>query len=59
MNYKQAVKKAWLVHEAAFKVARETRLEAIKAAWKAYDEKAAAATKAFQEVLSSDNENQA
>lgn len=54
MDYKEAVQKAWIDHQAAFKVAREARREAIREAWRAYDQTADAATKAFKEVINSD-----
>lgn len=54
MDYKEAVKKAWRAHEAAFKAAREARMEAIKEAWRAYGQAAEAATLSFEEVVNSD-----
>ncbi|MBA7567624.1 hypothetical protein ES708_09343 [subsurface metagenome] len=54
MDYKEAVKLAWETHEAAFKAARAARMEAIREAWRAYDETASAATRAFKKAINSD-----
>ncbi|GAI69257.1 unnamed protein product [marine sediment metagenome] len=58
MDHKEAVQKAWIDHEAAFKAAREARMEANKEAWRVYDEAAKAATLSFMEVMNSDHSDQ-